>query len=70
MEWFSKFTKPITTLQANGIKYEWIEECDVTFNDLKIILISAPILFFPDMDKDFTVCKCKVCCYTKTCRCW
>eukprot|EP00253_Pinus_taeda_P029424 PITA_29424 len=56
VEGFSKITKPITTLQRKGIRYEWTEECSKAFSELKRLLTSAPILRVPDMDKDFTVC--------------
>jgi hypothetical protein len=56
VEGFSKIAKPITTLQRKGVKYEWIEECDSAFIDLKRLLTSAPILRVLDMKKDFTVC--------------
>ncbi len=55
VEGFSKIAKPITTLQRKGIKYEWTQECDVTFAELKRLLTSAPILRVLDMEKDFTV---------------
>jgi hypothetical protein len=44
VEGFSKIEKPITTLQCKGVRYEWIEECDSAFIELKRILTSAPIL--------------------------
>ena len=56
VEGFSKIAKPITTLQRKGVKYEWTEECDRAFIELKRLLTSAPILRVPDMEKDFTVC--------------
>jgi hypothetical protein len=43
-EGFSKISKPITTLQRKGVRYEWIEECDIAFIELKRLLTSAPIL--------------------------
>ena len=55
VEGFSKIAKPITTLQRNGIRYEWTNECDVAFAELKILLTSAPILQVLDMDKYFMV---------------
>ena len=48
--------KPITTLQHKGVRYEWIEECESTFIEIKRLLTSAPILRVPDMEKVFTVC--------------
>jgi hypothetical protein len=56
VEGFSKIAKSITTFQYKGVKYEWTEECDSAFIDLKRLLTSAPILRVPDMEKDFTVC--------------
>jgi hypothetical protein len=44
VEGFSKIAKPITTLQRKGVKYEWIEECNSAFIELKRLLTSAPIL--------------------------
>jgi hypothetical protein len=55
VEGFSKIVKPITTLQCKGVKYEWTEECNSAFIDLKRLLTSAPILRVPDMEKDFMV---------------
>jgi hypothetical protein len=56
VEGFSKIAKPITTLQCKGVRYEWTEECDSAFIELKRLLTSAPILRVSDMEKDFTVC--------------
>jgi hypothetical protein len=42
-------------LQCKGVRYEWIEECDSAFTELKRLLTSAPILQVSDMEKDFTV---------------
>jgi len=56
VEGFSKIAKPLTTLQRKRVKYEWTEECNKAFSELKRLLTSAPILRVPDMDKDFTVC--------------
>jgi hypothetical protein len=44
VEGFSKIEKPITTLQCKGVRYEWTEECDSVFLELKRLLTSAPIL--------------------------
>ena len=56
VEGFSKIAKPITTLQRKGVRYEWKEECDRAFIELKRLLTSAPILWVSYMEKDFTVC--------------
>jgi hypothetical protein len=44
VEGFSKIEKPVTTLQHKGVRYEWIEECDSAFIELKRLLTIAPIL--------------------------
>jgi hypothetical protein len=44
VEAFSKIDKPITTLQRKGVRYEWIEECDSAFIELKRLVTSAQIL--------------------------
>ena len=43
-------------MQCKGVRYEWIEECDNEFSELKRLLTSAPILWVLDMENDFTVC--------------
>jgi hypothetical protein len=52
----SKIEKPVTTFQHKGVRYEWIEECDIAFIELKRLLASAPILRVSDMEKYFTLC--------------
>jgi hypothetical protein len=44
LEGFSKIEKIITTLQREGVRYEWKKECNIAFLKLKIMLTSAPIL--------------------------
>jgi hypothetical protein len=48
--------KPITTLRRKGVRYEWTEECDSAFIELKRLLTSVSILRVLDREKDFTVC--------------
>ena len=54
MEGFSNIAKPITTLQCKEVRYEWKEECDSEFIELKRLLTSVPILQVSDIEKDFT----------------
>jgi hypothetical protein len=56
VEGFSKIVKPITTLQRKEVRYEWTEECNSAFIELKRLLTSAPILRVSDIENDFTVC--------------
>ena len=56
IEGFSKIAYPIMSLQKKGIKFNWSEKCQDSFNKLKELLTTAPILKVEDPDKDFTVC--------------
>jgi hypothetical protein len=42
--WFSKIAHPITSLQRKEIKFQWTEECEKSFQQLKQLLTNAPIL--------------------------
>ena len=44
---FSLITAPLTRLTKKGVKYEWDEKCEQSFQDLKNCLITAPILVLP-----------------------
>jgi hypothetical protein len=56
IEGFSKIAYPITSLQKKGTKFNWSEKCQDSFNKLKGLLTTAPILKVADPDKDFMVC--------------
>ena len=56
IEGFSKVTHSITSLQKKGIKFEWTPRCEESFQQLKNLLTSAPILKIADLQKDFVVC--------------
>jgi hypothetical protein len=53
---FSNIASPITSLQKKGVKFIWTPKCEESFQQLKIILTSAPILKIADLDEDFVVC--------------
>jgi hypothetical protein len=53
---FSKIASPITSLQKKGVKFEWTSKCEESFQWLKGILTSAPILKVVDPNEDFFVC--------------
>ena len=42
VEGFSKIAKPMTELLKKDKKFEWTEECEKSFNELKIRLTTAP----------------------------
>jgi hypothetical protein len=56
IEGFSKIAYPINSLQNKGSKFNWSRKCQDSFNKLKELLTTAPILKVEDPDKYFTVC--------------
>ena len=56
IEGFSKISYPITSLQKKGIKFEWSKNWNESFNKLKHLLTTAPILKIANPFKDFIVC--------------
>src|SRR6187401_593777 len=51
----SKIAKPMTTLLKKETKFNWTEECEESFQELKKRLVIAPVLIFPNIRKDFQV---------------
>ena len=56
IEGFSKVAHAITSLQNKGIKFELIVRCEESFQRLKNLLTSAPVLKVADPKKYFVVC--------------
>jgi hypothetical protein len=52
---FSKIVKPITKLLKNDVKFDWSPKCKEAFEQLKILLTTAPVLAQPDIEKPFDV---------------
>ena len=44
IENFSKIAKPLTSLLHKGVKFEWMEKCQESFQTLKDKLTSTPVL--------------------------
>src|SRR3954454_8225026 len=55
IENFSKIARPMTTQLKKDKKFEWTDECEASFQELKQCLVSAPVLCLPDINKDFQV---------------
>jgi hypothetical protein len=53
---FSRIAHPITSLQRKEKKFQWIEDCERSFQQLKKFLTSAPILRIVYPNKYFVVC--------------
>ncbi|RVW70732.1 Transposon Ty3-G Gag-Pol polyprotein [Vitis vinifera] len=47
VEGFSKIALPLTKLTQKGVKFEWSDDCECSFQELKNRLVSAPILTIP-----------------------
>jgi hypothetical protein len=52
---FSKLVKPITSLLKNDTKFNWYSRCNEAFEQLKVLLTTAPVLAQPDIEKSFDV---------------
>jgi hypothetical protein len=52
---FSKIVKPIIGLLKNDTKFDWSSKCNEAFEQLKVLLTTAPVLAQPDIEKPFDV---------------
>ena len=48
IENFSKIAKPMTELLKKDTKFNWTEECEASFQELKKRLATSPVLILPD----------------------
>ena len=55
IENFSKIAKPMAELFNKDTKFKWTEECVASFQELKICLVTSPVLILPDQRKDYEV---------------
>jgi hypothetical protein len=51
----SKIVKHITGLLKNDTKFDWSSKCNEAFEQLKVLLTTAPVLAQPDIEKSFDV---------------
>jgi hypothetical protein len=56
IEGLSKIAHSITYLQKKSVKFEWKSDCEKSFQHLKYVLTSDPILRIVDPNEDFIVC--------------
>ena len=47
---FSKIAQPLHSLTKKGVAFQWTEETQDAFDQLKGLLISAPVLAYPNFD--------------------
>ncbi|KAD6119725.1 hypothetical protein E3N88_10996 [Mikania micrantha] len=52
---FSKIASSLTKLTRKGVKYEWGDDQERAFQELKVKLTQAPVLALPDGPEDFVV---------------
>ena len=43
----------MTELLKKDTKFEWTEDCETSFNELKMRLTTAPVLTLPDIYRSF-----------------
>ena len=48
---FSVIASPLTKLLRKGIKFEWTDNCQNSFEKLKEMLVEAPVLMQPTLGK-------------------
>jgi hypothetical protein len=56
IEGFLKIVDPITSLQNKGVKFQWTLDCEKSFQYLKQLLTSDPILRIGNPNEYFIVC--------------
>ena len=52
---FSVIASPFTKLLRKGIKFEWTDKCQNSFEQLKGMLVEAPVLTQPTLGKECTL---------------
>ena len=55
IERFSKITGPLHCLTRKGVKFEWTDKCEESFQTLKEKLTLAPVLTLPEGNEGFKV---------------
>ena len=55
IEGFSKIAGPLHCLTRKGVKFEWTDRCEESFQKLKEKLTSAPILTLPEGNEGFEI---------------
>ena len=56
IENFSRIACPIVALQKKANKLLWTDKCEESFQKIKQLLMTAPVLRIADPDGDFVVC--------------
>jgi len=56
IEGFSKIVASLTKLTRKDHPFTWKEQCERSFEELKMRLTNAPVLTIPDINQPFDVC--------------
>eukprot|EP00253_Pinus_taeda_P017239 PITA_17239 len=56
VEGFSRVAYPITSLQKKGKAFRWTADCQRSFEQLKHLLTTTPVLCVADPEKEYVVC--------------
>ena len=52
---FAQVARPINVLMRKDVKWQWKQEQQKAFDELKKIFTTRPVLVAPDLDKEFRV---------------
>ena len=50
---FSEITAPLTNLLSKKVKFFWTDDCQMSFDKVKLLLQKSPVLKSPDYEKPF-----------------
>ena len=50
---FASIVAPLNRLLQKDVEFDWTPDCEVSFQQLKTMMSSTPILSYPDMAKEF-----------------
>ena len=50
---FADLSSPLTNLTRQSVEFQWTEQCQKTFDNLRELLTKYPILRYPDPSKDY-----------------
>ena len=52
---FAKIAQPLYNITKKGASFYWTAECETAFDYLKSCLITAPVLAYPDFNRNFVL---------------
>ena len=55
VEGFSRIAMPLSRLTQKQVKFEWTDDCEQSFQELKKRLVTAPVLAIPSGTEGFTI---------------